>query len=68
MEKLFNPLMTPRVGFPEERQKKKGKPPSTTEAEFVRALRLAGIYFARISADQALQADARARSLKMVRL
>jgi len=47
--KQFDPLIIPRVGFPEERQKKEQpeKPPGTTEAEFVRAQGLAGIHFAR---------------------
>jgi hypothetical protein len=49
--------MIPRVGFPEEHQKKE-KPPDTSEAEFVRAEGLVGIHPARISADQAMQAVA----------
>jgi hypothetical protein len=46
----FDPLMTPRVGFHEERANK--KTPSTTSTEFVRAQGLAGIHPARISAER----------------
>jgi hypothetical protein len=62
----FDPLMIPRVGFHEERANKKGIRPARRKENFVRAQGLAGIHPARISADQALQAAARAHSLKMV--
>jgi hypothetical protein len=61
LEKHFDPLMIPRVGFYEERANKR-KPPSTTKGKLRSRQGLAGIHPARMSADQAMQAAARTRS------